>query len=289
METPMKTRFTARRLLLPLAVLVFSNALLFSQATDSTIVGTVTDATGAAVPNANITATNKDTGVKYNSTSNSTGDYRINNVPVGRYDVSAAAQGFTTATVANVQLELNHVASVNLSLTVGSVSTSVEVTEAPVMIDTSTAQLQSTYSTMQAVDVPTAGFSKVINGAGIYNLSLLGAGVTSSGGVGQGTGPSVSGQRPEANSFNIDGVSNDDHYVTGPQIYVSNEAIQEFNLVQNQFGAEYGAASGGVFNAIVKTGTNSIHGSIYEYLQNRDLNAVDANTVHQGLRSNPDR
>jgi hypothetical protein len=116
---------------------------------------------------------------------------------------------------------------------------------------------------------------------------LLGAGVTSSGGVGQGTGPSVSGQRPEANSFNIDGVGNDDHYVGGPQMYVSNEAIQQFNLVQNQFSAEYGGASGGIFNAIVKNGTNHVHGNIYEYLQNRDLNAVDATVTHQGLTSNP--
>jgi len=283
----MKFRALAARLLCLLAALTISSGVLFSQATDSIIVGSVADATGAAVPNVTITATNKDTGVKYTTVTNSTGEYRLNNIPVGRYDVSATAQGFSTATVANVELQLNHTSSVNMTLAVGSVSTSVEVTEAPAMIDTSTAQLQSTFNTMQAIDVPSAGFSKVVNGAGIYNLSLLGAGVTSSGGVGQGTGPSISGQRPEANSFNIDGVGNDDHYVTGPQMYVSNEAIQQFNLVQNQFGAEYGAASGGVFNAIVKSGTNSLHGSIYEYMQNRDLNAVDASEVHQGLRSNP--
>jgi Carboxypeptidase regulatory-like domain/TonB dependent receptor len=283
----MKFRFLAPKLLWLLAALMMSSTALFSQATDSTIVGTVTDATGAAVPNASVTAINKETGVKHTSVTNSTGEYRLNNVPVGRYDVSGTAQGFATATLANVELELNHTASVNLVLPVGSVSTSVEVNEAPALIDTSTAQLQSTFSTMQAVDLPSAGFSKVVNGAGIYNLSLLGAGVTSSGGVGQGTGPSVSGQRPEANSFNIDGVGNDDHYSTGPQIYVSNESIQQFNLVQNQFSAEYGAASGGVFNAIVKSGTNSLHGTIYEYMQNRDLNAVDAQEVHQGLRSNP--
>jgi hypothetical protein len=93
-------------------------------------------------------------------------------------------------------------------------------------------------------------------------LSLLGAGVASSGGVGQGVGPSVSGQRPENNSFNIDGVSNDDHYGTGPLIYISNETIAEFNLLQNQFSAEFGGASGGVFNAVSKSGTNALHGSV---------------------------
>ena len=283
----MTNRFLTVRLLWLLAASLAFAGVLFGQATDSTIVGRVTDATGAAVPKAAIVATNRETGVKYNSTTNSAGEYRLNNVPVGHYDVSATAQGFSTTTVGNVQLELNHTASVNLALTVGSVATTVEVSEASALIDTSTAQLQSTFTTMQATDLPSAATSKIIGGAGIYNLSLIGAGVASSGGVGQGTGPSVSGQRPEANGFNIDGVGNDDHYGTGPQMYVSNEAIQQFNLVQNQFSAEYGAASGGVFNAIVKNGTNSLHGSIYEYMQNRDLNAVDASVTHQGLTSNP--
>ena len=97
----------------------------------------------------------------------------------------------------------------------------------------------------------------------------------------------MAGQRPEANSFNVDGVLNDDHYSTGPQVYISNEAISQFNLVQNQFSAEFGGGSGGIFNVITKSGTNQIHGSLYEYLQNRDLNAVDANNTHQGIYSLP--
>ncbi len=264
-----------------------SATALFGQAMDSILVGTVTDATGASVSGAAITAANKDTGVKYTSTTSATGEYRLNNIPVGRYDVSAARQGFATATVAGVQLQLNHTSSVNLTLAIGTVSMTVEVTEAPAMLDTSTAQLQSTYDSRAAIDVPGAGISKIVNGAGIYNLSLLGAGVASSGGVGQGTGPSVAGQRPENNTFNIDGVMNDNHYQTGPQVYVSNEAVSQFNVVQNQFSAEFGGASGGVFNAIVKTGTNQIHGSLFEYLQNRNLNAVDQTEVQQGIRSNP--
>ena len=236
---------------------------------------------------ATVTAANKDTGVKYTSVTSATGEYRLNNIPVGRYDVSATMQGFATATTAGVQLQLNHTSSINLTLAVGAVNTTVEVTEAAAMLDTSTAQLQSTYDSRAATDVPSAGISKIVNGAGIYNLSLLGAGVASSGGVGQGTGPSVAGQRPENNTFNIDGVMNDNHYATGPQVYVSNEAVSQFNVVQNQFSAEFGGASGGVFNAIVKTGTNQIHGSIFEYLQNRNLNAVDQQEVQQGIRSNP--
>ncbi len=269
-----------------LAMFCFT-ALSFGQAQDSILVGVVTDSSGSAVPNATVIATNKDTGVKYTSATSAVGEYRLNNIPVGRYDVSATAKGFATATIANVELQLNHTASVNLTLPVGTVSTTVDVTEAAATIDTSTAQLQSAFDARMEVDVPTAATSKVLGTSGIYNLSLLGAGVASSGGVGQGTGPSIAGQRPENNSFNIDGVMNDAHYGTGPQITVSNDAVQQFNLVQNQFSAEFGGGSGGVFNTIVKTGTNQIHGSLYEYMQNRDLNAVDQQEVQQGLRSNP--
>jgi len=259
----------------------------YGQAMDSILVGTITDSTSAAVPNANVTATNRETGVKYSTTTGSDGGYRINNVPVGRYDVTASAPGMATSTKADVVMSLNHTTAVNIVLQVGAVSTVVEVQESGAAIDTSTAQLQSTFDARAAVDVPMAANSKVVNGAGIYNLSLLGAGVTSSGGVGQGVGPSIAGQRPENNSFNLDGVLNDNHYTTGPQVYISNEAVAEFNLVQNQFSAEFGGASGGVFNVIVKSGTNDLHGSIYEYFQNRNMNAVDATEVQQGLRSNP--
>ena len=271
---------------LVVASLLFAT-MLFSQTTDSIVVGTVTDSSGAAVPGAAITAISKTTGVKYTSVTNASGDYRLNSVPIGPYDISATAKGFATATVGNVVLQLNHTASVNLTLPVGTVSTTVEVTESSAPIDMSTAQLQTAFDSRAAIDVPTASFSKTINGAGIYNLSLLGAGVASSGGVGQGTGPSIAGQRPENNSFNIDGVMNDAHYVTGPLMYVSNDSIAEFNLVQNQFSAEYGGASGGVFNSVMKTGGNSFHGSVYDYMQNRKLNALDAQQVQAGLTSQP--
>jgi len=259
----------------------------FGQALDGIIVGTVTDASGAAVPNVAITATNKDTGVKYTSTASAAGEYRINDVPVGRYDVNATASGFTPMTKADVIVELNHTSTVNMTLTVGSVTTVVEVQEAGATIDTSTAQLQTAFDSKQSVDIPLAGISRTIGTSGIYNLSLTGAGVATSGGIGQGTGPSISGQRPENNTFMVDGVDNDDRYVTGPAMTISNEAIAEFNLLQNQFSAEFGGASGGVFNVVVKSGTNSLHGSIYEYMQNRDLNAMDAQNVHAGQTSLP--
>ena len=264
--------------LVSLAAMFALSPLCFGQATSSIIVGTVVDATGATVPNAAVAAKNVDTNVKYTGVANSAGDYRINNVPAGRYNVTVTAKGFTTATMAGVEAQLNHTATVNFTLPVGSVATTVEVTAATAAIDTATAQLQTTTTPGTAVDVPTAGFSKVVNGSGIWNLSLLGAGVASSGGVGQGTGPSIAGQRPENNTFNIDGVINDNHYITGPQVSVPNDAVAEFTLLQNQFSPSSAAHRAACSMSIVKTGTNTIHGSIYEYLQNRNLNAVDANS-----------
>src|SRR5580704_13895825 len=161
----MRVRLYASKPLLALAVLFAFSAALFGQATDSIIVGTVLDATGAAVPKATVVATNRDTNVKYDTVTNAAGEYRLNNVPVGSYSVTATAAGFATATVAGVQLDLNHTASVNLTMSVGAVTTSVEVQESAALIDTASSQVQTTYDARTAMDVPSASsVSKVING-----------------------------------------------------------------------------------------------------------------------------
>src|SRR5205823_12054574 len=135
----------------------------------------------------------------------------------------------------------------------------------------------------QVVNMPIIENSNSLFGA--LNLSLLSAGVASNGGVGQGTGPSVGGQRPMNNNFMIEGVDNNNKAVTGPLVYVPTEATAEFTLLQNQTGAEFGHSSGGQFNTVIKGGTNQLHGSVYEYFQNRNMNAVDAAYANQGIRS----
>ena len=199
--------------------LMLLTGLAYGQAISGNIVGSVVDASAAAVPNATVTATHTDTGVKTSVTANAMGEYRFGNLPIGAYTLTATASGFTPVTLGNVVVALNQTITANLTLKVGEVTTVVEVQEAGAALDTSTAQLQTTFDSKQAVDVPLAGISRALGTSGIYNLSLMGAGVATSGGVGQGTGPSISGQRPENNSFNIDGVDNDDRYVTGPAMY----------------------------------------------------------------------
>jgi len=257
-----------------------------AQATDGNIVGTVFDPTGAVVAGASIELKNLATGLRVETSTNADGQYRFNNVLVGSYKITAKATGFKAAVLENLRVELNKTTTTNIALQVGEVSTAVEVSEAAETIDTTTAQITSTYDTKVVEYMPTIENSA--NGLfGVLNLSLLGSGVASNGGVGQGEGPSIGGQRPMNNNFTIEGVDNNNKAVTGPLVYVPNESVAQFSLLQNQFSSEFGHSSGGQFNTIIRSGANDIHGSVYEYFQNRKLNALDQAFFRQGIYDKP--
>ena len=279
---PNRSFFLTKVALFAMLLVLALTGRVNAQSNSGDITGTITDSTGASVPGATVTALNEATGVKTTATANGEGTYHFTNLAIGSYTVTATEASFTAAALKGVAVDLNKIVTANLTLAVGTASTTVEVTAAGAGIDTTTAQLETTFSTSQVTNLPVAS-----TGSGIYNLTLLGAGVSSSGGVGQGFGPSVSGQRPDDNVFTIDGVSNQNHYNPSPLVYVSNESVAELSLLQNQFAPEFAGGSGGIFNTIVKTGTNQIHGSIYEYLQNRNLNALDQLDVVQGITSLP--
>src|SRR5437870_5348126 len=274
----MNRGFTCSKLLAFALAFVLAVALApfsFGQAISGNLVGTVFDPSGAVVPNAEVEAVNVATGVKTVTNTTSSGGYRFNNLPVGTYTVGVKAQGFAS-TGKQVTLELNQTGTLNFSLTPGAVSTTVEVSGAPPLIDTTTAQIQSNYEQKETQDLPTASV-----GLGVVNLTLLQSGVGSTGGLGAGTGPSVSGQRPRDNNFTIEGVDNNNKGVTGPLAYVPNDAVGNFAVLQNQFSPEFGHSNGGQFNTVTISGTNSFHGRAYEYLQNRDFNAIDQSVANQ--------
>jgi hypothetical protein len=266
-----------------LALLSLLALPLLPQASDGNIVGIVSDPTAAAVPGATVTLTNSGTGVAKATTTDTSGAYRFPNVLVGTYRLQVKASGFATQTLENVAVELNRTLTLNVRLSLGEVATTLEVSEAPAAIDTTTAQLSSTYDSRASMQLNMASDVSGFNNLGAINLALLSAGVTSSGGVGYGIGPSVGGQRPTNNNFVIDGVDNNRRDVTGPVAVISNEATGEFTLIQNMMSPEFGHSSGGTFNVIPKTGTNQLHGSIYEYFRNRDLDALDASYKRQGI------
>jgi hypothetical protein len=267
-----------------MAILAISLVIVGSvaaQVISGDLVGTILDKTGAAVPGANIEAVNVATGVKLTTVANDNGEYRLNNLPVGVYNVSASAAQFGTTTVNGVRIELNNTLTQQITLEIKGAVTSVEVSGVAATLDTTTAQLQTTFSEKDIADLP--GVSA--NASGVLNLSLLSAGVASSGGVGVGSGPSVGGQRPRNNNFTIEGVDNNNKGVTGPLVTVPNDAVAEFSLLQNQFSPEFGHSSGGQFNTVVKSGTNSFHGLAYIYNQNRNYDALDTLNALQGLGS----
>jgi Carboxypeptidase regulatory-like domain len=279
-----------RGMLVYLSIAVLLVGLILSgqvsaQVISGDLVGTVLDKTGAVVPGARVEATKTDTGVKYETKANENGEYRFNNLPIGTYDISASTANFATTTINGFTIALNKTSTLMITLEVKGAVTSIEVTGAAAALDTTTAQVQSTFEAKDISDSAIASTGG--NGSGVLNLSLLSAGVATSGGVGVGSGPSVGGQRPRNNNFTIEGVDNNNKGVTGPLVIVPNDAVAEFSLLQNQFSPEFGHSSGGQFNTVVKSGTNSYHGLAYVYNVNRNYNAFDSLNGIGGLTSNP--
>lgn len=257
----------------------------FGQTIDGSLTGTVFDPSGAAVNGATVTVVNVATGQTETATTKTLGDYRFNDLPVGAYNITAGSPNFKTTTLTNIPVELNKIGTANIKLEVGSSATTVEVSGVAPPVDTTSAQLQSTYDSRYSQDLGIT--SSGANGAGVLNLSLLSPGVTNSSAMGLGVGPSVGGQRPRDNNFTVEGVDNNNKSVTGALITVPNDAVENFTLLENQFNAEFGHSSGGQFNTTIKTGTNGFHGSVYEYFRNRNMNAVDNFYVLQGITENP--
>lgn len=256
-----------------IAFVLFAIGPVSAQMTSGDLVGTVKDPSGAVLPRATVAITNEDTGVVTTLQTNGSGAYHASNLPAGKYDIAVNAPGFLPYTLHGVAVDLNKTVTSDVTLTLGA-RTTVEVSaEAGVTLDTTSTNLTTTFSNTELSNIPTAN----IGGAGqsgVLNVSLLSPGVASSGGLGIGVGPSVGGQRPRNNNFEIEGIDNNNKAVTGFLVYVPNDAVGDFTLITNQFSPEFGHSSGGQFNTNVVSGTNTFHGRVYEYFQNRNLNAA---------------
>src|SRR6476469_1205000 len=269
----MKTFFRKFVTVLVAMAVVSLPILVQAQAVSGDLLGVVTDSSGAVVSNAQVVATNLGTGVKATTKTNATGEYRFINLPVGHYSLEMTGNGMAGG-YKDVQVQLNKQATANITASVTANTQVIEVNAESLTIDTTTQTIQNTFETKEVQDLPTATI-----GLGVLNLSLLNAGVATSGGIGAGTGPSVSGQRPRNNNFTIEGVDNNSKSVTGPVVSIPNDAVQNFTVLQNQFFPEFGHSSGGQFNQTIVSGTNKWHGRIYEYMQNRNLNAIDTSNA----------
>jgi Carboxypeptidase regulatory-like domain len=250
--------------------LMFRSGMAFGQSTSGDLVGTIKDTTGAVVPNDSVTVTNEATGVATKVTATPSGQYRAPNLPPGPYDVLVTAPGFQSTTVKGVGVDLNKTSTADVTLGVGSSSTTVEVeANEGTVLDTTSENLSTSFSNETLSDLPVTAV-----GSGVLNVSLLAPGVGTSGGLGIGQGPSIAGQRERDNNFMVEGIDNNRKDITGPLIYIPNDAVGEFTLITTQFSPEFGHSAGGQFNTNIVTGTNHFHGKLYEYFQNRNLNAA---------------
>jgi hypothetical protein len=241
-----------------------------AQTVGGTLRGTVKDTTGGVVPGATVIAQNESTGVKTDTITSSAGLFTFPNLLVGSYTVSVELPGFKKFVRKNVPVSANQVVESNATLEVGEVSTTIEVIGGAELVSTTTSQIGATIEGRAVIDLP----NSVLGGSPLNLAVVLPNTTTQAGGV-AGEGGSIGGNRPRNNNFTIDGVDNNDVSITGSLQPVIQDAVAEFNLITNQFSAEYGHSTAGQFNIISKSGTNNYHGSAFYYGQNRNLNAPD--------------
>ncbi|HLV88302.1 MAG TPA: TonB-dependent receptor [Candidatus Sulfotelmatobacter sp.] len=265
-------------LTLVLAVFVIAAGVLqpvWAQEVTASITGTVTDPSGAAVPGATVTATSVERGIAYTASTNDSGLYRLSQLPVGNYELKVEKSGFAVSSHPAFVLTVNQVARIDVTMKVGQTSETVEVTGAAPVMETQTTQVDTIINAATNDNMPLASRNYV-------QLTLLAPGAVStdpsSFNNGNNTGgyggrPLINGNREQANNFLLDGMDNNQvsdnllGYTPAP------DAIEEFNLITNNAPAEFGNFEGGIINAVIKSGTNEIHGDVWEFFRNDILNA----------------
>jgi len=246
--------------------------LAVAQSNTADIVGTVTDTSGAVIPNAKIIAVNTGTGQQRTAESNSVGEYAFSLLQVGSYSVSVQATGFKKFLLPTVTLAAGDRARVDAQLQTGGTSETVTVTSVAPALQTDNSTVGSLVENAQVQDLP-------LNGRNFINLVQVQAGVTPGlgGAFGAGTKPddhretssySANGQTDQANNNLIDGFDNNDRLIGVIGVRPSPDAIQEVKVETGLYTAEVGRSAGGVVDIITKSGTNSVHGSLYEYFRN---------------------
>jgi hypothetical protein len=219
---------------------------------------------------------------------NPSGDYRFVDVPTGHYRVFTSSGQAASAPAREVDVATTPVTMVNLVIVSDNTSPTAAIDADVVVGDSNTAQIMSVYNTKYIHYLPTPNLvTRNGEAFGALNLSLLQAGVVPGAGLTGARGPSVAGTDPLTNNFHVDGIDNNNRAAPGPLVYVSNEATTSFSLMQNQHAPEFGHSMGGKFNNIIRTGTDQFHGAVYNYLQNRHLNAVDQSMFRQGFLEHP--
>jgi hypothetical protein len=262
------------------ALVVFAPAFANAQVATAELSGSVLDASGAVVTNANVTATNRSTNVARKTVSDSSGNYRITLLPPGTYDVSVEATGFRKLVRTGITLEINQQARLDLTLEVGQVT---EVTE----VNAQAPLLQSDSSSLGTVVNQKLVNQLPLNGRNFIQLATLspgvnGVGYSASGTIMSGTRPDdrrpgteifSNGNREGSNNFLYDGIDDNERLTLSIVLRPAVEAVQEFKIQTNLYSADIGRNSGAVVDVITKSGTNQLHGSLFEFLRNSAMDS----------------
>jgi hypothetical protein len=282
-----------RALLLLLAVALLGVTPLFAQMDTGSILGTVTDQSGGVITGAKVTLTNEGTGVSVTTNTASDGVYKFSPVKVGSYKIEVANQGFQTTTTSGVAVDIGANVVQNFTLKAGSISQTVEVSAAPPLLQSQSAAVGQVVDSQSVNDLP-------LNGRNFTFLAQISAGVSTPQADTRGNASTgafaANGLRPAQNNYLLDGIDNNSdtvdflngtNFVALPPI----DAIQEFKVQTSDFSAEFGRSGAAILNATMKSGTNDLHGDLWEFFRNDKLDAADffenAGNIKKGeLRQN---
>jgi hypothetical protein len=268
-----------RSILIVLVLILAANHLLAQATATGSIVGVVSDATGAALPNATVTATNTETNAQRTVTSNSSGQYRFDLLSAGVYNVKAESSGFSAAEVKNIQLLVGTSFTANLPMRAGVVNSSIEVIANNQLVDTEKTDSSTAVTPKEIVDLP-------LNGRDIANLAILAPGVK----IVDSYDPTknryavyaVNGSSGRNTNTTVNGIDNKDNTVGGAVMQLPLEAVEEFKISTNRFSAENGRSEGAALNIVTKSGTNQYHGALYGFFRSQALQTNNAISEQAG-------
>lgn len=266
--------------LIGLPLCLFSSSHLVAQVDQGAVTGIVTDAAAGAIRGATVTLTSVDTGLALTLTTNSSGIYTFQPIKIGNYTVSAVAPGFATTTQQNIKVDIQARVSINLMLKAGGATETVTVSAAPPLLETQTGAIGQVVEARTINETP-------LNGRNWVFIAQLTSGVVPSLGNTRGSNKGdfiANGQRATQNNFILDGVDNNTNLVDflNGATFVQRpppDALAEFNIQTSNYSAEFGHSAGAVMNASIKSGTNQIHGNLWEYFRSDKMNAKDWNAL----------
>ena len=268
------------------AILLLSGGRLYAQVDTGTILGTVRDSSGAVVPSAEVTLTNKATGFSLTTKTSALGTYIFTPVQVGTYSVQATLAGFQKVSQLNAKVDVQQQLVVDFTLLPGQLTQTVEVTAAPPVLQTQNGSVGQVVGNQEVNDLPLNGRNFTFLAqtvAGVSMSSVNGGGFSASGGF------SANGTRPEQNNYVLDGIDNNSNQLdflagTNYNHLPPPDAIGEFKVQTADYSAELGRGAGAVLNGTIKSGTNQLHGDVWEFVRNDKFDAAQFFENSDGIR-----